>query len=133
MAHELEQRGAALPAGWFRPEVPPVVPIPSYEAGLDYCRAAAAAFIQSERLTSGSYELYCEIGGRIIQTKDVALIRQAKGTRCDTPDGWFCLRPSGTEPIIRIAVECRSRDVARRWSRRLQEMVVEEKLSAGQE
>jgi phosphomannomutase len=35
----------------------------------------------------------------------------AEGARVDYEDWWFCVRPSGTEPIARLALEARSEEL----------------------
>ena len=37
-----------------------------------------------------------------------SLVDTTDGLRVQTDDGWFLVRPSGTEPLIRVTVECRS-------------------------
>ncbi len=47
------------------------------------------------------------------------------GIRVDLEDGWFLVRPSGTEPIIRIFVEHRDKVKAEELAERLRRMVEE--------
>jgi phosphoglucosamine mutase len=37
-----------------------------------------------------------------------SLVDTTDGLRVQTEDGWFLVRPSGTEPLVRVTVECRS-------------------------
>jgi phosphoglucosamine mutase len=39
-----------------------------------------------------------------------SLVDTTDGLRVQTDDGWFLVRPSGTEPLIRVTVECRNED-----------------------
>ena len=36
------------------------------------------------------------------------------GVRVDYEDWWFCVRPSGTEPIARLALEARTEEMLER-------------------
>ncbi len=47
------------------------------------------------------------------------------GIRVDMEDGWFLVRPSGTEPIIRIFVEHRDPEKAKELAEKLQKLVKE--------
>ncbi|MHC5034861.1 MAG: hypothetical protein ACYTFZ_07475, partial [Planctomycetota bacterium] len=47
--------------------------------------------------------------GRILRDCERDDIWESDGARADYTDWWFCVRPSGTEPIARLALEARSR------------------------
>jgi len=40
------------------------------------------------------------------------LVDTTDGIRVQTENGWFLVRPSGTEPLVRVTVECRTADAA---------------------
>ncbi len=46
------------------------------------------------------------------------------GLRIETEKGWALIRPSGTEPIIRITAEGRDRAAAEELMRRSRELVL---------
>ncbi len=48
------------------------------------------------------------------------------GVRVDLDEGWVLIRPSNTEPVIRVTVEGRSKDAAERLLERFVNMVKEE-------
>ncbi|MCB9806885.1 hypothetical protein H6768_03245 [Candidatus Peribacteria bacterium] len=33
------------------------------------------------------------------------------GIRIESPDWWFCVRKSGTEPMLKVAIEARNREI----------------------
>jgi phosphomannomutase len=45
------------------------------------------------------------------------------GTKLEFADGWVHVRPSGTEPIIRIFAEATSEEQAREWVKRVEKVV----------
>lgn len=126
LAGELDEQLQRLSTCWCRPEKEPRVGVPSFDEGLSLCREASRVFIASDEVEPGSFELACETDGRIVTGTDTDIIREARGIRCDTPDAWFCLRPSGTEPIVRITVEAKSREKLVRWLYKLEQFITPE-------
>ena len=45
-------------------------------------------------------------------SRKAASFNEADGLRMDSPDGWVCVRPSNTEPIMRIIAEAREARLA---------------------
>jgi phosphomannomutase len=43
--------------------------------------------------------------------------------RLNFKDGWVLIRPSGTEPVIRITVEAKKEEVAQRFMERSQRLI----------
>ncbi len=50
-------------------------------------------------------------------------VQRMDGLRVDYPDFWLHVRPSNTEPVVRIQVEGKSEDVARRVFRKIMEEI----------
>ncbi len=95
----------SLPGPWHRPRREPAFDFPDRQEALDVCRKVAAdalgRFPDAEEIT-------CEKEGRVLRSCRPRDLRDAEGVRVDYADWWFCVRPSGTEPIVRLAVEARS-------------------------
>ena len=53
-------------------------------------------------------EITCEKDVRIVRDCAPSDIQECDGVRIDYADWWFCARPSGTEPIARLALEART-------------------------
>ena len=49
-----------------------------------------------------------------------ARVDTSDGCRFDLPDGWIHIRTSNTEPIMRIIMETKDPDVARRWTEQIE-------------
>jgi phosphomannomutase len=49
-----------------------------------------------------------------------ARVDTTDGCRFDLPDGWLHIRTSNTEPIMRIIMETKDPDVARRWTEQIE-------------
>jgi phosphomannomutase len=107
LAGDLAKRRAALPGGWIRPARESRIRADSRDQAVEACRRAAAGYIREE-LGSDGWRLACEVRGAIVTGRDLSLIDDATGVRCDAETAWFCLRPSGTEPILRVSGEARS-------------------------
>jgi phosphoglucosamine mutase len=56
---------------------------------------------------------------------DVLSISAVDGVRLDLEDGWVLIRPSGTEPVIRITVEARVEEFAQRLMERSRRLINE--------
>lgn len=59
----------------------------------------------------------------IEKAKDIfsdARIDTSDGCRFDLPDGWIHIRTSNTEPIMRIIMETKNPDTARRWTEQIE-------------
>ncbi len=55
--------------------------------------------------------------------KEVESISAVDGVRLETPSGWVLIRPSGTEPIIRITVEGRTQEDVEKMMNQAQRLV----------
>ncbi len=102
---------ASLPGPWYRPEREPSFSFPDRDRALKVCRKAAAAALERWPVFR---EVTCEEDGDIRRfhaggAEVVDAVRSAEGVRVDHDDWWFCVRPSGTEPIVRLSGEARSR------------------------
>ena len=61
----------------------------------------------------------------IEKAKDIfseARIDTSDGCRFDLPDGWIHIRTSNTEPIMRIIMETKNSDTARRWTEQIEKI-----------
>lgn len=77
---------------------------------LQVCRQAARRSIAG--LGEGR-EITVEREGAVLRECSPSEIEGADSVRVDYDQWWFCVRPSGTEPIARLAVEARTREEAR--------------------
>ncbi|MHC4592499.1 MAG: hypothetical protein ACYS8L_07385, partial [Planctomycetota bacterium] len=95
----------SLPGPWHRPSSEPSFDFEDPSRALAVCREVACATLDHhpDRL-----EITCEKDGRILRDCAQSDLRESDGVRADYPDWWFCVRPSGTEPIARLALEARS-------------------------
>jgi phosphomannomutase len=104
----LEDFVRSLPGPWLRPEHEPSFAFADQTQALETCRQVA--LIMLERHPEPT-EITCERDGRIARQCDAEAAQDCDGVRVDYPAWWFCARPSGTEPIARLAVEARSKEL----------------------
>lgn len=71
----------------------------------------------SARLLRGMESVTAEYEGR-----PGAVIQDSDGVRVDLPGGWFHLRPSNTEPIARLIVECGDEPLAEAMAAEVREI-----------
>lgn len=60
---------------------------------------------------------------------DIRGILDVDGVRADFGEGWILVRPSGTEPLIRLTVESMSKETTRRMTNMV-ESIIREKIEA---
>jgi len=96
---------AGLPGPWLAPDREPTFPLADRAEALAACRrvarAAVDAFPEPDEIT-------CEIDWQVRRRCRPRDIDGSEGVRVDYPDWWFCIRPSGTEPLIRLSLESRT-------------------------
>jgi phosphomannomutase len=95
----------SLPGPWHRPFHEPFFRFDDQDRALAVCRQAALTMLDQEPEAT---EITCEREGRVDRRCARADIECSDGVRVDYADWWLCVRPSGTEPIARLAVEARS-------------------------
>ena len=94
----------SLPGPWERPFREPSFRFDDQGRALQVCREVALAAIKRN---PEPIEITCEEGGGVNRRCAPADVEHCDGVRVDYADWWFCVRPSGTEPIARLALEAR--------------------------
>jgi phosphomannomutase len=102
---EMDRIVADLAAEWQRPATEPSFRFDSPASALAVCRKVAQACLAR---FGDTVEITCEKGGRIERECGPSDIDDCDGVRLDYEDWWMCVRPSGTEPIARLALEART-------------------------
>jgi phosphomannomutase len=115
-ARELEGVIASFASPWHRPEREPAIPFDDQEHALVVCRRVALAAVDE---WGAGVEITCELDGEVLRRCGPSAIGDCDGVRVDHDDWWFCVRPSGTEPIARLAVEARALALLDERTRRL--------------
>jgi phosphomannomutase len=105
-----------LPGPWLRPTTEPAFRFDDRERAFRVCREAA---VQTLAQHPDPIEITCERGGRIQRRCTPQDISTADSVRADYADWWFCVRPSGTEPIVRLSVEARNEALLKERTGRL--------------
>lgn len=101
---KLAQLVRSLPGPWHRPADEPRFGFGDKRDAAATCRRAAAEALEA---WPEPVEITCERKGRVARGCSRAEIADADGIRVDYADWWFCVRPSGTEPVARLALEAR--------------------------
>ncbi len=91
---------------WHRSPGGTSVEFDRQDEALRVCRRVARSVLGEH---PDALEITCEHEGRVLRDCRGEDIARADGVRVDYPDWWFCVRPSGTEPIARVVVECTDR------------------------
>ncbi|NLW49812.1 MAG: hypothetical protein GXY85_03075 [Candidatus Brocadiaceae bacterium] len=100
----------SLPGPWVRAFSEPVFRFDHQDRALAVCRRVALHALDRG---PAPVEITCEADGAVERRCAPGAVAGCEGVRVDYPDWWFCVRPSGTEPIARLTVEARTlRDVA---------------------
>jgi phosphomannomutase len=95
----------SLPGPWLRPEKEPTFGFSRQSRALEVCRQVALVMLERH---PEPLEVTCEKHGRILRNCSAGDVEQCDGVRVDYAAWWFCVRPSGTEPIARLAIEART-------------------------
>jgi len=110
-AGKLQETTQGLQQGWRRPRAQPSF----HYADPDKARAAC---LRAARQMLSRYadprEIICERDGAIHRHCVPQDVESADGVRVDYADWWFCVRPSGTEPKVRLSVESRDEPALQR-------------------
>ncbi len=115
-AGELDEVIASFAGPWHRPDREPAIPFDDQEHALGVCRRVALAAVAD---WGAGVEITCELDGEVLRRCDPKAIEGCDGVRVDYDDWWFCVRPSGTEPIARLAVEARATALLNERTQRL--------------
>ncbi len=90
---------------WRRPEREPAFGFGDQDTALDVCRRVALTAMERHGEPA---EITCERDAALLRRCTPEDVETCDGVRMDYADWWFCVRPSGTEPIARLALEARS-------------------------
>ncbi|KPK61884.1 MAG: hypothetical protein AMK73_07445 [Planctomycetes bacterium SM23_32] len=104
----LEGLVGGLPGPWHRPVREPAFRFTDQGLARDVCRRVALSALERH---GDPLEITCERGGRVLRDCGPDDVGQCEGVRADYEDWWFCVRPSGTEPLARLALEARSEEM----------------------
>lgn len=108
-AKELQPAARAMEGEWYSPKESPEFRFDIWDEALHACRHVARRALEE---FPEPEEIICERDWQVDQRSDPESVEDADGVRLDYPDWWFCVRPSGTEPLARLTVEARTRDQA---------------------
>lgn len=101
----------SLPGPWVRPDPEPAYPFEHREKALAACTRAAKGALE---IFPEPDEIMCEYEWEIGRHCTAEDIDEATGVRMDYADWWFAVRPSGTEPLARLAGEARTEELLTR-------------------
>jgi phosphomannomutase len=90
---------------WHRPAKEPSFAFSDQGTAMDVCRRAALAALEWHGEPT---EITCEKDAALLRHCGRQDVEECDGVRVDYADWWFCVRPSGTEPIARLALEART-------------------------
>jgi phosphomannomutase len=102
---ELEKLVASFSRPWRRPAREPAFAFSDQGTAMDVCRKVALAALERHGRPT---EITCERDARLLRRCEPKDVDKCDGVRVDYADWWFCVRPSGTEPIARLALEART-------------------------
>lgn len=92
----------SLPGEWVSPSN--LAPLRA-ETPAEAIALARRLLLQVASEQPGQREISCEVDARILRHCDAEAIEKADGARIDYDDWWVAVRPSGTEPIVRLTLE----------------------------
>ena len=104
-ADRLQPLLESLPGPWLMPAKEPSFHFAQRDEAAQACREAARRGI---KMFPEPEEITCESQWQIKRHCSPADIEEADGIRVDYAEWWFCLRPSETEPLVRLTLEARS-------------------------
>jgi len=70
-----------------------------------------------------SFKDWRKILSRLTQEYNDGKIQDLDGLRVDYPDFWFHVRPSNTEPVVRVQVEAKSKELATQEFKKIMEVI----------
>jgi len=98
----------SLAGPWYRPAKDPTFRFPDQALALRVCRQVAQAALDRY---GDPLEITCETDAQLLRRCSRKDIERCDGARVDYRDWWFCVRPSGTEPIARLQLEARTEEM----------------------
>lgn len=104
-AGRLQSLMESLPGPWLMPAKEPSFNFADRDEAVAACRAAAS---EGLKMFPDPLEITCEAGWQAKRDCSSADIKEADGIRVDYHDWWFCVRPSETEPLVRLTLEART-------------------------
>jgi phosphomannomutase len=104
-AGRLQSLVEGLPGPWLMPAKEPSFNFADRDEAVAACRVAAS---EGLRTFPDPQEIACEAGWQVKRNCSAVDVEQADGIRVDYPDWWFCVRPSETEPLVRLTLEART-------------------------
>ena len=96
---------ASFSRPWYRPAKEPAFAFSDQVTAMDVCRNVALTALD---VYGEPTEITCEKAAQVQRHCARKDVEECDGVRVDYADWWFCVRPSGTEPIARLALEARS-------------------------
>ena len=106
---EMESIVAALAAHRWAPPLEGLFAVRARDEAAELCLKTAGAILQ---MFPNPDEIICEKDWQVLRGCCAEDLNGAEGVRVDYPDWWFCVRPSGTEDIVRLTVEASRPEVA---------------------
>ena len=118
---DLVQRGLAWMSGWFHSWILNLMA----EAGrkLSELVAELPAYTIVKEKYAAERDRLPGLFAALERRWPAAAVNRLDGLRLDWPDRWVHVRPSNTEPIVRVIAEARREEVARELCRAVGEML----------
>lgn len=79
----------------------------------EYARVTHKVPLPAGSDRSFAHQVSRQAGARLEQSLDPVAVSRVDGLRLDTDDGWVLVRPSGTEPLLRVTAEAQQEGRAR--------------------
>jgi len=108
-ADELQPVARTIGSEWYSPPKSPVFRFEVWKEALRACRHVAQRALDQ---FAAPDEIICERNWQVDRKCAPTDIEQAEGVRVDYPDWYFCVRPSGTEPLARLTVQAKTPEQA---------------------
>jgi phosphomannomutase len=90
---------------------------------LSEIRADFPDYFMMKHKFKASYKDWRKILSRLTTKYKDGKIQDLDGLRVDYPDFWFHVRPSNTEPVIRVQVEGKSEELAKKEFKKIMEVI----------
>ncbi len=90
---------------------------------LSEIRAELPDYFMMKQKVKASYKDWRKTLSRVTHTYGSGKIQDLDGLRVDYPDFWFHVRPSNTEPVIRVQVEAKNRELAKMEFKKIMEVI----------
>jgi phosphomannomutase len=103
----LERIASELSGRWVSPPKEASFPFERHDLATRASRAVARAAVE---MFPAPREIMCEIDWEVARHCSPEDIERSEAIRADYPAWWFCIRPSATEPLVRLWVEAQTRD-----------------------